>query len=244
MAPPVAAVSRKKNGGCCGRGGRPRALLGAAGAGRTGCGAWTAPDGRRVVHVHQSYPSTLPVCRWNAAGGGRFVLTWQPLTRLFAGCAEPRSPAVHGRQRTALVPGQDGHGADGRDWPPTIAASQLPSGCRWLLTWHHLAGPHRSSGLEPECPRTGAGGTAVARLDPSKWRAAATRTFCEITGSRAGSGGDPAVQHATGCVGWPTAPVPVRGLFVGHRQTCTSGCTPSLRPSQWTLPGCWLAHSC
>ena len=143
------------------------------------------------------------------------MLTWQPLTRLFAGCAEPRSPPVHGGQRTALVPGQDGHGADGRDWPPTIVASQLPSGCRWLLTWHHLAGPHRSSGLEPECPRTGAGGTAVARLDPSKWRAAATRTFCEITGSRAGSGGDPAVQHATGCVGWPTTLVPVRPAPLG-----------------------------
>ena len=86
------------------------------------------------------------------------MLTWQPLTRSFAGCAgsEPRSPVVHGRQWPALVPGQDGHGAGGRDWPPTIAASQqLPSGCRWLLTWHHLAGPHRSSGLEPECPRTG-----------------------------------------------------------------------------------------
>ena len=54
------------------------------------------------------------------------MLTWQPLTRSFAGCAEPRSPAVRGGQRPALVPGQDGHGAGGRDWPPTIAASQLP----------------------------------------------------------------------------------------------------------------------
>ena len=52
-----------KNGGCCGRGGRPRALLGAAGAGRTGCRAWTAPDGRRVVYLYQSYPSALPVRR-------------------------------------------------------------------------------------------------------------------------------------------------------------------------------------
>jgi hypothetical protein len=35
----------------------------------------------------------------------------------------------------------------------------------------------------------------VARLDPSKWQVAATMTLCEITGSRAGSGGDPAVWH-------------------------------------------------
>ena len=40
-----------------------RALLGAAGAGRTGCRAWTAPDGRRVVYLYQSYPSALPVRR-------------------------------------------------------------------------------------------------------------------------------------------------------------------------------------
>ena len=105
----------------------------------------------------------------------------------------------------------------------------------------HRRDDRKSSGPEPDWRWLG---TAVARLDPSKWRAAATRTSCEITGSRAGSGGDPAVRHATGCVGWPTAPVAARGLFVGHRQTCTSGCTPSLRPSQWTLPGCWLAHSC
>jgi hypothetical protein len=131
------------------------------------------------------------------------VLTWQPLTRSFAGCAEPQSPVVHGRQWPALVPGQDGHGAGGRDWPPTIAASQqLPSGCRWLLTWHHLGSPRiaattvRSSGRSGGMPTHWRWlGTAVARLDPSKWQAAATRTSCEITGSRAGSGGDPAVWH-------------------------------------------------
>ena len=131
------------------------------------------------------------------------MLTWQPLTRSFAGCAEPRSPAVRGGQRPALVPGQDGHGAGGRDWPPTIAASQqLPSGCRWLLTWHRLGSPRiaattvRSSGRSGGMPTHWRWlGTAVARLDPSKWQAAATRTSCEITGSRAGSGGDPAVWH-------------------------------------------------
>ena len=87
------------------------------------------------------------------------MLTWQPLTRSFAGCAEPRSPAVHERQRTALVPGQDGHGADGRDWPPTIVASQLPSGCRWLLTWHRLGSPRiAATTVSPAArSRTGAG---------------------------------------------------------------------------------------
>ena len=87
------------------------------------------------------------------------MLTWQPLTRSFAGCAEPRSPPVHGGQRTALVPGQDGHGADGRDWPPTIAASQLPSGCRWLLTWHRLGSPRiAATTVSPAVrSRTGAG---------------------------------------------------------------------------------------
>ena len=133
------------------------------------------------------------------------MLTWQPLTRSFAGCAEPRSPVVHGRQWPALVPGQDGHGAGGRDWPPTIAASQqLPSGCRWLLTWHRLGSPRiaattvRSSGRSGGMPTHWRWlGTAMARLDPSKWRAAATRTSCEITGSRAGSGSDPACGTAT-----------------------------------------------
>ena len=59
-------------------------------------------------------------------------------------------------------------------------------------------------------------GTAVARLGPSKRRAAAARTSCEITGSRASSGGETAVRHAAGCVGSPTAPVPVRGVVVGR----------------------------
>ena len=147
------------------------------------------------------------------------MLTWQPLTRSFAGCAEPRSPVVHGRQRTALVPGQDGHGAGGRDWPPTIAASQqLPSGCRWLLTWHRLGSPRiatttvRSSG-PAECPRTGAGSgppwrawtRPSGRLRPqgppvrslARAPAAAAIRRCGTT---------------TGCVGWPT---PVSGCGVG-----------------------------
>ena len=68
------------------------------------------------------------------------MLTWQPLTRLFAGCAEPRSPVVHERQRTALVPGQAGHGAGGRAWPPTTAASQVPNGCRVAARVHAVPG--------------------------------------------------------------------------------------------------------
>eukprot|EP01046_Picozoa_sp_COSAG06_P007375 COSAG06_NODE_360_length_16832_cov_9.250209_7_plen_83_part_00 len=56
----------------------------------------------------------------------------------------------------------------------------------------------------------------MARLDPSERWAAAARTSCEITGSRASSGGDPAVRHCAGCVGQLNAPVAARGLFVGR----------------------------
>ena len=147
------------------------------------------------------------------------MLTWQPLTRSFAGCAEPRSPAV-GARRTADGPGPWAGWPRGRRTRLATHDSGLAAAERLPLAADvappgqstHRRDDRKSSGPEPDWRWLG---TAVARLDPSKWRAAATRTFCEITGSRAGSGGDPAVQHATGCVGWPTALVPVRPAPLG-----------------------------